>query len=317
YLLWPSGPNGHWSVREVAVLHAPDLFVLDRAGRQQQGVLALADDDVGFRGHTDLEWRIPSESDADAIAPRDRVPLRRYRLDRATKNLAREGIRANQDYLTRRDARDVLLVDLGGNSQWCTTREPEDRLVRWNHLPDLTVTANDVAIGWRDQFHEIRLRRRLGHRGLGGVPIRTGSIKRIAGNDLPAGEAHVAFVLSLRKALLRLQLIQCPLQVFVLQLRQCLTCRHLAPFVDVQLHQPRRAARGDRHHDGRFHGARCINRLYGSSTDRMDPLKGGPPETTDDEPQRGRQGDETDGPQRKTSHAEQFLQARAQLATLA
>ena len=137
---------------QLSVDDAPHRILLHRAGRHEQRVIGLAQDDVGLGRHADHQRRVLRQRDADPVGARDGVALRRDRLHRAAENLPRKRIGADQHLLAGTDLRDILLVDLGRDAQRRAARHPENRLVGTDDLSDFAVTADDPAVGRRDQI---------------------------------------------------------------------------------------------------------------------------------------------------------------------
>src|SRR3954453_1876834 len=72
--------------RYLAVDNAPHRLLLHRAGRHEQRVASLAQDDIGLGRHADHQRRILWQRDTHPIRTRDGIALRRDRLYRAMED---------------------------------------------------------------------------------------------------------------------------------------------------------------------------------------------------------------------------------------
>ena len=85
-----------------AVPHLEHVAVGDRLGRHQQRALDLADDDIGFHAHADLQRRVVGEREVDAEGLGRRIALRRDLGDRRRQRRAGVAVVAQQHVLPSR-----------------------------------------------------------------------------------------------------------------------------------------------------------------------------------------------------------------------
>ena len=186
------------------------------------------------------------------------------------EDLPRKRIGADQHLLPRTDLGDVLLVDLGRDAQRGAARHPEKRLVGADHLADLAVAADDRAGGRRDEIEVMCLRLGALAQRLGLLPIGPGPVIGAARRDPALDKLRLAVELRLGIALLGRGGIDRAAQIVVFEPREQLSLFDDAALVDLQLDEPCRAARRDRHHDARLDGPGRVDRLNGRAAMRLD-----------------------------------------------
>lgn len=136
----------------MAVLFHQHGAVDDGAGRNQPGIGLFSGDDVDFRGHADQQRRVVGQADADAEGLVDRVALGGDVVDGTAKAAIGEGVGLDQHLLPRRHQGDVFLVHIGGDAQRPAFTDPEDGVLRFDHLARFAVAAQHHPVqGGDDQ----------------------------------------------------------------------------------------------------------------------------------------------------------------------